>query len=135
MEHGEKFNTYTHMAGAVLALIGAVALVVLGAFSGDVWKIVSFTIYGTTLVLLYSFYKLYHNAAQGRFKAFMQKVGHISIYLLIAGSYTPFTVSAPATPDLSPDSNFIKLATFKTRRSKHANGNGILGGSCRCGQA
>ena len=92
MERGEKFNTYTHMAGALLALIGAVALVVLGAFSGDVWKIVSFTIYGTTLVLLYSFSTLYHNAAQGRFKAFMQKVDHMSIYLLIAGSYTPFTL-------------------------------------------
>jgi len=92
MEHGEKFNTYTHMAGALLALIGAVVLVVLSAFSGDVWKIVSFSIYGATLVLLYSFSTLYHNAAPGRFKLFMQKVDHNSIYLLIAGSYTPFAL-------------------------------------------
>ncbi len=92
MERGEKLNTYTHLAGALLALIGAVVLLVLGALSGDVWKIVSFSIYGATLVLLYSFSTLYHNAAQGRFKSFMQKVDHISIYLLIAGSYTPFTL-------------------------------------------
>ncbi len=55
MEHGEKFNTYTHLAGALFALIGAVVLVVMGIFSGDAWKVVSFSIYGATLVLLYSF--------------------------------------------------------------------------------
>ena len=92
MEHGEKFNTYTHFAGALLALAGAVVLVVLGALAGDVWKIVSFSIYGATLVLLYSFSTLYHNAAQGRVKVFLQKLDHNAIYLLIAGSYTPFTL-------------------------------------------
>lgn len=92
MEHGERFNTYTHLAGALLALAGAVVLVVLGAVSRDAWKIVSFSIYGATLVLLYSFSTLYHYAARGKFKSFMQKVDHNSIYLLIAGSYTPFTL-------------------------------------------
>ena len=92
MEHGEKFNTYTHFAGALLALAGAVVLVVLGALAGDVWKMVSFSIYGVTLVLLYSFSTLYHNAAQGRVKVFLQKLDHNAIYLLIAGSYTPFTL-------------------------------------------
>ena len=92
MEQGEKLNTYTHLTGALLALAGAAVLIVLGALSGDVWKIVSFSIYGATLVLLYSFSTLYHNADHGRFKSFMRKVDHNAIYLLIAGSYTPFTL-------------------------------------------
>lgn len=92
MEYGEKFNTLTHFAGAVLALAGTVVLIVLGALSGDAWKIVSFAIYGTTLVLLYSFSTLYHNAAHGKMKTFLQKLDHNAIYLLIAGSYTPFSL-------------------------------------------
>ena len=92
MEQGEKFNTYSHLAGALLALVGSVVLIVLGALSGDVWKIVSFSIYGATLVLLYSFSTLYHNASQGTVKHFLMKLDHNAIYLLIAGSYTPFSL-------------------------------------------
>lgn len=92
MENGEKFNTYSHLAGALLALAGSVVLVVLGALSGDVWKIVSFSIYGATLVMLYGFSTLYHNAMHGRTKVMLQKFDHNAIYLLIAGSYTPFTL-------------------------------------------
>ncbi len=92
MERGEKFNTYTHLVGALLAFAGTVVLVVLGAHRGDAWRVVSFSIYGTTLVLLYSNSTLYHNAARGRFKSLMQKLDHNSIYLLIAGTYTPFTL-------------------------------------------
>jgi hemolysin III len=92
MEYGEKFNTYTHLAGALLALVGGVVLVVLAALGGDVWKIVSCSIYAATLVLLYSFSTLYHNAAHGKFKLFLQKLDHNAIYLLVAGSYTPFTL-------------------------------------------
>ena len=92
MENGEKFNTYSHLAGALLALAGSVVLVILGVLGGDVWKIVSFAIYGTTLVLLYGFSTLYHNAARGKAKVLLQKLDHNAIYLLIAGSYTPFTL-------------------------------------------
>jgi hemolysin III len=92
MDHGEKFNTWTHLVGAVLALAGGVVLIVLGAQSGDAWKIVSFSIYAATLMLLYSFSALYHNAANGKKKSFLQKLDHNAIYLLIAGSYTPFTL-------------------------------------------
>lgn len=92
MENGEKFNTYSHLAGALLALVGSVVLVMLGVLGGDVWKIVSFAIYGTTLVLLYGFPTLYHNAARGKSKILLQKLDHNAIYLLIAGSYTPFTL-------------------------------------------
>ncbi|EXI65053.1 MAG: hemolysin [Candidatus Accumulibacter adjunctus] len=89
MYHGEKLNAWTHLVGAVLALIGAVVLVVLAARTGDPWKIVSVSIYGATLVLLYSFSTLYHSF-RGRAKTIFQKLDHLSIYLLIAGSYTPF---------------------------------------------
>jgi len=92
MEYGERLNTWTHFFGAVLALAGAVVLVVLAVLSRDPWKIVSFSIYGATLVLLYSFSTLYHNAARGKTKVFLQKLDHNAIYLLIAGSYTPFSL-------------------------------------------
>lgn len=91
MYHGERFNAYTHLAGALLALAGAVVLVVLGAMKQDAWKIVSFAIYGASLVILYSASTLYHST-RGRLKAFFRKVDHTAIYLLIAGSYTPFTL-------------------------------------------
>jgi hemolysin III len=89
MYHGEKFNAWTHLVGAVLAFIGAVWLMVLASFTGDVWKVVSVGVYGVALVLLYSASTVYHSV-RGRAKAIMQKVDHFSIYLLIAGSYTPF---------------------------------------------
>lgn len=92
MQYGEKFNTLTHFSGALLALAGGVVLIVLGAQSGDAWKTVSFSIYAATLLLLYTFSALYHNAAQGRIKTFLQKLDHNAIYLLIAGSYTPFSL-------------------------------------------
>ncbi|MCP9339647.1 PAQR family membrane homeostasis protein TrhA [Stutzerimonas xanthomarina] len=89
MYHGEKFNAWTHLTGGVLALIGTVWLLALAAMDGDLAKIVSVAIYGFTLVLLYSASTLYHSV-RGRAKAVMQKLDHLSIYLLIAGSYTPF---------------------------------------------
>ena len=89
MYYGEKFNAWSHLIGAILASIGAVWLLVIAIFTGDVWKIVSIAVYGMALVLLYSASTVYHSV-QGRKKAIMQKVDHFSIYLLIAGSYTPF---------------------------------------------
>jgi hemolysin III len=91
MYHGERFNAYSHLAGALLALAGAVVLIVLGALRQDVWRIVSFAIYGASLVVLYSASTLYHST-RGRLKAFFRKLDHTAIYLLIAGSYTPFTL-------------------------------------------
>ena len=89
MYHGERFNAWTHLVGAVLALVGTVWLLLLASASGDSWKQVSVAIYGVTLVLLYSTSTLYHSV-QGPAKRLMQKLDHLSIYLLIAGSYTPF---------------------------------------------
>ncbi|WP_339524523.1 PAQR family membrane homeostasis protein TrhA [Pseudomonas sp. EA_35y_Pfl2_R111] len=89
MYHGERFNAWTHLVGAILACAGAVWLLVLASLDGELRKIISVAIYGLTLVLLYSISTLYHSV-QGRAKVVMRKLDHLSIYLLIAGSYTPF---------------------------------------------
>ena len=89
MYYGEKFNALTHVVGSVLALAGTVVLVVLAALSGEPWKVVGVTIYGVTLVSLYSISGLYHSV-RGRPKNVLRALDHQSIYLLIAGSYTPF---------------------------------------------
>ena len=88
MYYGEKFNAISHLVGTVLALAGAVALIVITALGGDPWKVTGASIYGATLVLLYLCSTLYHSL-RGRAKRIMRKLDHHSIYLLIAGSYTP----------------------------------------------
>lgn len=89
MYYGEKFNAWTHLVGAILATIGAVWMLVVATMAGDIWKIISVAVYGVALVMLYSASTVYHSV-RGRAKVIMQKVDHFSIYLLIAGSYTPF---------------------------------------------
>ncbi len=89
MYHGERFNAWTHLVGALAALTGAVWLIVLAAASGDGRKLFSVAIYGATLVILYSISTIYHSV-RGRVKQVLRKLDHLSIYLLIAGSYTPF---------------------------------------------
>jgi hemolysin III len=89
MYYGEKFNAWTHLVGAILATIGAAWMLVVATMTGDIWKIISVAVYGVALVMLYSASTVYHSV-RGRAKVIMQKVDHFSIYLLIAGSYTPF---------------------------------------------
>ena len=89
MYHGEKLNAWTHLVGAVTAAVGSIWLLVMACLDGSPQKIVSVAIYGVTLVLLYSVSTVYHSV-RGRSKVIMQKFDHLSIYLLIAGSYTPF---------------------------------------------
>ena len=91
MYHGERFNAWTHLVGAVLSALGALWLLLLASHTGDIWKIVSAAIYGVTLVLLYSASTIYHSV-KGPAKRVLRKLDHLSIYLLIAGSYTPFTL-------------------------------------------
>ena len=91
MYEGERLNSISHLVGAVLAAVGLVVLVVIAARQGDPWKIVSFSIYGTTLVLLYLFSTLYHSVP-GNAKSIFRKLDHNAIYLLIAGTYTPFVL-------------------------------------------
>jgi hemolysin III len=75
--------------GAVFALVGSIILVVLAALDSDPWKVVGVAIYSVTLVSLYSISGLYHSL-RGRSKNILRELDHQSIYLLIAGSYTPF---------------------------------------------
>lgn len=89
MYYGERFNAWTHFVGALLACAGAVWLLVSAAASGDAWKIVSTAVYGATLIVLYAASTVYHSV-RGRAKAILRKLDHLSIYLLIAGTYTPF---------------------------------------------
>jgi hemolysin III len=91
MYPGERFNGLTHFSGALLALAGTVVLVVLASLQADPWKIVSFSIYGATLLFLYASSTLYHST-RGRAKEVFRKFDHAAIYLLIAGTYTPFTL-------------------------------------------
>lgn len=91
MYYGERFNSYTHLLGALAAIGGLVVLVVLAGMRGDPWRVVSFSLYGTTLLLLYAFSTLYHSL-RGRAKAVFRRLDHAAIYLLIAGTYTPFTL-------------------------------------------
>ena len=91
MPHGERFNGYTHLAGAICALAGAAALVVPAASKADPWRIASFSVYGVSLVLQFVVSTLYHGT-HGRAKAVLRKLDHCAIYLLIAGTYTPFAL-------------------------------------------
>jgi hemolysin III len=91
MYYGERLNSYTHLAGSVLAATGTAVLVALAARSGDAWKIVAFSTYGAALCLLYGASTLYHSV-RGRAKAVLRKLDHCSIYVLIAGTYTPFAL-------------------------------------------
>ncbi len=92
MYHGEKLNTFTHLLGSALAISGLSILVTVAVLQGDPWKVFSFSIYGITLVLLYSLSTIYHGVQNPRIKAILQKLDHNAIYLLIAGSYTPISL-------------------------------------------
>ncbi len=87
----EEFaNTITHGAGLALSVVGFVLLVVLASLRGDAWSIASCVIYGASLVILYAASTMYHSTISPRLKKNLQIVDHCCIYLLIAGSYTPF---------------------------------------------
>ena len=87
----EPFNALSHMAGAVASIAGLTLLVVFAAIKADVWHVVSFAIFGGTLVLMYTSSTLYHGLnLSDKGIAIMRKIDHITIFMLIAGTYTPF---------------------------------------------
>jgi hemolysin III len=88
----ELVNSWTHGLGFVLSLAGLSVLVIFACWHGTLWHVVSFTVYGVTLVLLYGSSMLYHRAVNLNHKRRFQIIDHICIYLLIAGTYTPFMV-------------------------------------------
>ena len=86
----EFFHAATHGTGAVLAAVGGVVLLLEALGAGDPWRVTSFAIYAATLVLLYSVSTLYHGVRRPGLKRKLRVLDHAAIYLLIAGSYTPF---------------------------------------------
>jgi len=88
----ELANRLTHGLGAVFSAAGLVLLVAFSARHGDAWQVVSTAIFGTTLVLLYTASTLYHSVRDERRKLLLRKFDHAAIFLLIAGSYTPFVL-------------------------------------------
>jgi hemolysin III len=90
----EIFHSITHGIGAVLAVVGLVALVVLAERGGDAWRIASFSIYGASLAILYCASTLYHSFQDERLKRLFRHFDHLSIFLLIAGTYTPVALVA-----------------------------------------
>lgn len=91
MYHGERFNGFTHLAATLLAAAGAATLITLAALKGDATRIVSFSIYGAALFLLYFVSTMYHSL-RGRAKNVFRKLDHAAIYVMIAGTYTPFAL-------------------------------------------
>jgi len=90
MYYGEKLNSITHLVGAVLALVGFGVLLTISIQEHNPLLIISFTIFGVTLILLYTMSTLYHSFHPPKLKKIFQKLDHVSIYLLIAGTYTPY---------------------------------------------
>jgi hemolysin III len=90
MYHGEKLNSITHLIGSALAFMGLGALLTVSIQLHDPWMISSFSVFGGTLVLLYTMSTLYHSFYPPKLKKLFQKMDHLSIYLLIAGTYTPY---------------------------------------------
>jgi len=87
----ELANAITHGVGLVLSAVGWVALVVVAGFAGDGWDLAASAVFGGTLVFLYGASTAYHSARSPRLKRTMRIVDHVAIFLLIAGTYTPFT--------------------------------------------
>lgn len=90
----EIFNSITHGIGVLLSIAALVILVVLAVGKGDKWHIVSFSIYGSTMVLLYLSSTLYHSFTKEKIKNLFARFDHAAIFLLIAGTYTPFLLTA-----------------------------------------
>lgn len=88
----EIVHATTHGVGILLSIAGLVVLVVFSALYGDAWHITSSSIYGATLILLYSASTLYHGLSRSPTKQILRRLDHAAIFLLIAGTYTPFTL-------------------------------------------
>jgi hemolysin III len=90
MYHGERLNSISHLVGAAFSLMALGALLTVSVQTQDFWTIFSFSVFGFSLVLLYTMSTLFHSFSQPSLKNLFQLFDHIAIYLLIAGTYTPF---------------------------------------------
>jgi hemolysin III len=90
---GEEIaHAVSHGIGILLSIAGLVVMVVFASLYGNVWHIVSCSIFGATLILLYTASTLYHGITRPRAKRIFQRFDHAAIFLLIAGTYTPYTL-------------------------------------------
>lgn len=90
----EVANAITHGIGAALSVVALVLLIVFSSIKGTAWHVVSFTIYGVSMLLLYSCSTLVHSFKEGKVKDIFEFLDHSSIYIYIAGTYTPFVLLA-----------------------------------------
>lgn len=90
----EIINSITHGIGALLSIVALVVLIIVAGKYGDIWHLVSFSIYGSTLILLYLSSTLYHSFTNPKIKNLFARFDHISIFLLIAGTYTPILLTS-----------------------------------------
>lgn len=94
----EVANAITHGIGALLSLAGLVLLIVFASIKGTAWHVVTFTVYGVSMLLLYSCSTLVHSFKEGKVKDLFEIFDHSSIYIYIAGTYTPFMLIAARGP-------------------------------------
>ena len=94
----EVVNSITHGIGILLSIAGLVILVTVAAMHGNAWHVVSFSIFGASMVALYTSSTLYHSFSCGRVKNLFARFDHAAIFLLIAGTYTPFLLTVVRGP-------------------------------------
>ena len=90
----ELFNTISHSAGTVFGIVALVTCLFVSITRGNYWSVTSASIYGTSLILLYTMSSLYHGLKNKMVKKVFQVIDHCTIYLLIAGTYTPVMLCA-----------------------------------------
>jgi len=88
----EKINIFSHAIGLVLSIIALALLVTRASQHGDAWHVVSFSIFGASLIVLYTASTVYHSSRKPEIRNRLRIVDHAAIYVLIAGTYTPFTL-------------------------------------------
>lgn len=88
----EIFNMVSHICGGVLGITATVLCIVFAAIHKDAYAIVSSAIFGATMILLYTMSSIYHGLRVNTAKKIFQIIDHCAVYLLIAGTYTPFTL-------------------------------------------
>ena len=94
----ELVNSISHGLGGLFGIVALVLCVVFSAKAGDAWKVVSSSVYGASMIILYSVSSIYHALGINRAKRVFRTLDHCSIYFLIAGTYTPFTLVAMRGP-------------------------------------
>jgi hemolysin III len=88
----ENFNIFSHAAGLSLSVAALVLMVIRASLYGNAWHVVSVSIFGASLICLYTASTFYHSAKKPVIRARLRIIDHASIYILIAGTYTPFTL-------------------------------------------